>query len=83
MTTEIFIGPTYYQRLKHMTVDKIHCLLPDHDVLTERDGFHSSSNKMHVATLKNGELVYDYPIDVLDFPNYKGKMYHIKILQLI
>jgi hypothetical protein len=27
-----------------MTVDKIHCLLPDHDVLTERDGFHSSSS---------------------------------------
>lgn len=24
MNTEIFIGPTYYQRLKHMTVDKIH-----------------------------------------------------------
>jgi hypothetical protein len=24
MSTEIFIGPTYYQRLKHMTVDKIH-----------------------------------------------------------
>ena len=24
MTTEIFIGPTYYQRLKHMTLDKIH-----------------------------------------------------------
>lgn len=22
--TEIFIGPTYYQRLKHMTVDKMH-----------------------------------------------------------
>lgn len=24
MATEIFIGPTYYQRLKHMTVDKQH-----------------------------------------------------------
>lgn len=24
MHTEIFIGPTYYQRLKHMTIDKVH-----------------------------------------------------------
>lgn len=24
INTEIFIGPTYYQRLKHMTVDKLH-----------------------------------------------------------
>ena len=24
ISTEIFIGPTYYQRLKHMTVDKLH-----------------------------------------------------------
>jgi hypothetical protein len=79
MATEIFIGPTYYQRLKHMTVDKIHCLLPDHDVLTERGWvpIPQVTKQDKVATLKNGELVYDYPIDVLDFPNYKGKMYHI------
>jgi hypothetical protein len=30
----IFIGPTYYQRLKHMVEDKIHCLTKDHSVMT-------------------------------------------------
>jgi len=36
MEMNIFIGPTYYQRLKHLVSDKIHCLTADHDVLTER-----------------------------------------------
>lgn len=79
MNTEIFIGPTYYQRLKHMTIDKIHCLTPDHDVLTDK-GWVPISNVEHshrVATLKNGCLVYDHPIDVLHYPKYSGKMYHI------
>ena len=34
MPTSIFMGPIFYQRLKHMVDDKIHCLSPDHDVLT-------------------------------------------------
>lgn len=33
--TEIFIGPTYYQRLKHIVTDKVHCLTEDHEVLTD------------------------------------------------
>ncbi len=33
---EIFIGPTYYMRLKHMTLDKVHCLTMDHEVLTNK-----------------------------------------------
>lgn len=77
--TEIFIGPTYYQRLKHMTTDKVHCLKSNTEVLTEKGWIKIQymEKNIKVATLKNGELIYDYPIDVLEFPNYKGKMYHI------
>lgn len=76
---DIFIGPTFYQRLKHMTADKTHCLTDDHEVLTERGwiGIKDVTATDKVATLKNGELVYDEPLEVLHFPNYNGKMYHI------
>jgi DNA-directed RNA polymerase beta subunit len=82
--TEIFIGPTYYQRLKHMVQDKVHCLLADHDVLT-LDGWKpipQVTMNDKVATLKDGKVVYEHPINVLHFPNYKGKMYHIKNQQI-
>lgn len=76
---DIFIGPTFYQRLKHMTTDKIHCLTQGHDVLTDRGWVAIENVKVadKVACLRNGELVYEFPIEVLEFPNYKGKMYHI------
>lgn len=79
MKTKIFFGPTYYQRLKHMTSDKIHCLDDQHDVLT-KDGWKNIvdvSLKDKVAILKEGKLVYENPLEVLHYPEHEGMMYYI------
>lgn len=78
--TEIFIGPTYYQRLKHMVCDKLHCLLKGHDVLTSECWKDISEITINdkVATLKDGKLVYEYPTEIHHYPNYKGKIYKIE-----
>lgn len=81
MKAMVFIGPTYYQRLKHLVDDKIHCLTMDHEVLTN-DGwkyFDKISENDLIATLnKNGELQYDKPMRLYHYPDYEGNMYRIK-----
>jgi DNA-directed RNA polymerase beta subunit len=78
--TEIFIGPTYYQRLKHMVADKIHCLTGDHEVLTDNGWKFIPDVKLDdkVAILKDNKLVYECPLQTYSYPNYKGKMYRVK-----
>jgi DNA-directed RNA polymerase beta subunit len=78
--TEIFIGPTYYQRLKHMVSDKIHCTPAGTNVLCFNGWKNIEDVTMEdkVATLVNGEfLEYVHPNAVLKFPDFSGKMYHI------
>ena len=38
LNSMIFIGPTHFLKLKHESVDKVHCYTDDHEVLTE-NGF--------------------------------------------
>jgi len=78
--TEIFIGPTYYQRLKHMVEDKIHCLTGDHEVLTENGWKFIPDITLEdkVAILKNDKLVYENPMEIHHYPEYSGKMYRVK-----
>lgn len=80
LKVKIFYGPTFYQRLKHMVEDKIHCLTEDHEVLT-LNGWKSIKDitvNDQVATLDNGELKYSNPTQIHHYENYSGKMYEIE-----
>ena len=75
----IFIGPSYYHRLKHMVADKIHCLKPDHDVLTLSGwkAIPEITADDEIGCLVDNKLVYQKPINVFHYPEYKGKMYRV------
>ena len=81
MKSMIFIGPTYYQRLKHLVKDKVHCEKTEGlEVLTYTGWKTAEQLTMddQIATLKDGKLVYDKPLKLMHYPDYEGEMYHIK-----
>jgi hypothetical protein len=82
---DIFVAPCFYQRLKHMVDDKLHCLTEKHDVLTT-NGWKPISQVTtsdQVATLnKSGELEYQYPTQTFHYPDFEGEMYRIKNQQI-
>lgn len=82
MQAEIFIGTAYYQRLKHLVKDKMHCLTLDHQVLT-KDGWKAivditTSDRVATLCQTTGILEYQCPTNVWRYENYEGEMYHIK-----
>jgi hypothetical protein len=81
--TLIFFGPTFYQRLKHMTVDKQHCYDPDTEVLTNLGWikFNKLTKEHKVASMVNEALVYQNPIELQEF-DYTGKMYKMDTEQV-
>lgn len=82
MRRRIFIGPTYYMRLKHLVMDKIHCLTMDHEVLTENGWkfFKDIKEEEKLLTLntKTFETSYEKPIEKLYFEKKNVKLYRIK-----
>ena len=79
LVAEIYMGSVYYQRLKHLVVEKQHCLTGDHEVLTLLGwkNIKEITIQDQVATLNDNELIYDNPINIFQYPNYIGKIYHI------
>ena len=80
MTAAIFMGPTFYYRLKHLVEDKQHCIDYDTEILTS-DGWkkHDELNMEHeIATLKDNKLVYEKPLEIFNYPEHVGDMYYVK-----
>jgi intein/homing endonuclease len=79
MTAAIFMGPTFYYRLKHLVEDKQHCIDYDTEILTHSGWKNHNELKMtdKIATLVDNKLVYENPIEIFDYPNHQGDMYYI------
>jgi hypothetical protein len=76
----IFIGPTYYQRLKHLVMDKMHCLREDTTELLTLDGWKKYSELTKddlIATLVDNQLVYEKPKEIWFYPDFNDKLYRI------
>ncbi len=81
LEAEIMIGPVYYQRLKHMVKDKIHCLDIEKTEVLTRNGWKNADDLCmndEIATLKEGVLVYEKPIDIMIYHDHVGNMYKVK-----
>jgi intein/homing endonuclease len=76
----IFMGPTFYYRLKHLVEDKQHCIDYNTEILTKSGWKTHESLTMddQIATLKSDKLVYESPIKIFHYPEHKGDMYYIK-----
>ena len=77
----IFIGPTFYYRLKHLVEDKQHCIDYATEILT-KEGWKSHNELKdydEIATLtEDNTLKYEKPREIYNYPDYNGTMYYIK-----
>jgi DNA-directed RNA polymerase II subunit RPB2 len=81
LDAQVFIGPTYYQRLKHNVSDKIHCLSILGTTVLTKSGWKNAyeiTKDDEIATLKKGLLIYEKPTNIMIYENHIGDMYYIK-----
>jgi hypothetical protein len=78
----VTVGISYMLKLVHLVDDKIHCLTPDHDVLTTNGWIPidkvTTTHKVATLERSTGQLVYQNPLSVFNYPQYNGDLYHIK-----
>ena len=80
-TSLVYIGPVYYQRLKHMVSDKVHCLDIEKTSVLTLNGWKTAYELTmddEIATLVDGAVVYEKPKNIMIYPDYQGNMYRVK-----
>lgn len=80
MHVPIYIGPTYYQRLKHLVMDKMHCLKCETTEILTLNGwkkYGEFTKNDYIATLVDNKLIYEKPKEIFYYPNFNDKLYHI------
>ena len=85
LESKIMIGVVFYQRLKHMVADKMHCLDIEYTEVLTSSGWKYSrelSYDDYIATLKDGVLIYEKPNSILFYEDHHGQMYEIKSSQI-
>lgn len=82
LKAKIFIGPTFYQKLKHMVIDKVHCLDIKHTEVLTKEGWKYANELLftdYIASLTiDGELIYETPLNIMLYTDYVGDMYMIE-----
>jgi len=85
MKAQVNIGPVYYQRLRHLVSDKLHCLSSDHEILTTNGWktIKQISKNDKVATLaQDGIIEYQYPTEIHHIEDFEGELYELKSQQV-
>ena len=63
-----------------MVEDKVNCLTTDHQILTSTGWkyYNDIRKDDEIATLKDGNLVYEKALNTMYYPQFNGEMYNIK-----